>query len=437
MPFTYANLSGSIQERRMRHAAIYLLVLTLSSLGATTSSAQIAWESKLRDAHTKAKQQGKLLLLHFYTDNCVYCERLEAGAFRSDSVAKAINQNYIPVKVHGAQNSKLAQMFKVTKYPTDVIVTTDGKALSHSVSPQQPDRYIAMLNDTHLGYTHEKTMLASGQHSAAPAAAPSAAAGMTAPAVTTNPAAAVASSSPNAGFELPANNMLPAGNTVTAATTESLPVQIPGPGASAVAKTAPHQGASRDNQFVLPGAKTTAASQGTNASLAGARTNDMTLSPADAVAASENPTPSADTSSAGTTGPAKTTAAGKADLAIQGYCPVSVVNNSEWVAGKPELGVIHLGKLYLFANKPAMETFLADPIPYTPMLNEIDVVRFFEEKKIVPGKREWGVIDPVHNRMYFFTDKETMVHFEKNFERYIDSSIEVMDHAIQEANPGV
>ena len=36
-------------------------------------------------------------------------------------------------------------MFQVTRFPTDVIVTTGGKTLSHSVSPQDPERYVAML----------------------------------------------------------------------------------------------------------------------------------------------------------------------------------------------------------------------------------------------------------------------------------------------------
>ena len=99
--------------------------------------------------------------------------------------------------------------------------------------------------------------------------------------------------------------------------------------------------------------------------------------------------------------------------------------------------MIHLGKLYLFADADAVKTFLSSPMSYTPMLNEIDVVRFFEEKKVVPGRREWGVIDPVHNRMYFFADEAAMIHFENSFDTYVDAALEVMDEAVSEANPGV
>ncbi|NND96595.1 MAG: DUF3508 domain-containing protein, partial [Pirellulaceae bacterium] len=124
------------------------------------------------------------------------------------------------------------------------------------------------------------------------------------------------------------------------------------------------------------------------------------------------------------------------ELAMQGYCPVTVIKQDRWVEGNPKLGVIHLGKLYLFADTDAMQTFLADPVPYTPILNEIDVVRFFEERKIVKGKREWGLKDPTHNRMFFFADEAAMNHFWNEYERYTDASIEVMEQAVREANPG-
>ncbi len=84
-------------------------------------------------------------LLHFYTDNCSWCERLEEGSFRAPQVGEAVQKDFVPVKVHASRNPKLTEMFKVTKFPTDVIVSTNGDVLSHSVSPQLPDKFVAML----------------------------------------------------------------------------------------------------------------------------------------------------------------------------------------------------------------------------------------------------------------------------------------------------
>jgi protein disulfide-isomerase len=429
----------------MRHAAIYFVLFTLTSCWVLPSNAQIAWEGKLRDAHTKAKQEGKLMLLHFYTDNCVYCDRLEAGAFRSASVSQSINKNFVAVKVHGAKNPQLAAMFKVTKFPTDVIVTTDGKALSHSVSPQQPDRYIAMLTDAQVNHAKSKTALANQQPP--PAATLAEASPPTSGGVMPDGqpgSARQASAASSGGFDSPADTA-----DARSMVSGEMPVQVPVPAegneniipsktdltspattaTAAVAST----GKSQQNGFVTPEAGKVNATpvgarsaDGLKTSLASSRSNRVQQSAMDlptsfgepdGQAADENPD--------------------KPELAIQGFCAVSVVNKGQWVEGKPELGVIHLGKLYLFADQASMQTFLSDPIPFTPMLNEIDVVRFFDDKEIVAGKREWGVIDPVHNRMFFFADEAAMLHFEESFERYLEASVEVMNRAIEQSNPGV
>ena len=132
--------------RRVALATIASLAVTL--FANSPAGAEIPWQKNLRAAHTKAEAEGKLMLLHFYSDNCVYCERLEAGAFQAPQVGQAISQNFVAVKVHANSAPELAKMFKVTKFPTDVVVTTEGKKIVHQVSPQDPNKYVAMLAGT-------------------------------------------------------------------------------------------------------------------------------------------------------------------------------------------------------------------------------------------------------------------------------------------------
>ena len=132
-------------------AAVPVFTALVLTTGAGVAQAEIAWETKLRKAHDRASQEGKLLLLHFTRDNCVYCDKLEEGAFTTDTVSSAVAANFVPVKVNVSDsrgNKKLGEMFKVDRFPMDVVVTTDGKALVHSVSPQDPQLYVAMLNKT-------------------------------------------------------------------------------------------------------------------------------------------------------------------------------------------------------------------------------------------------------------------------------------------------
>ncbi len=366
----------------MKSAALSLIAsLAIVLVSTTSASAEIAWENNLRTAHAQAQAEGKLLLLHFYSDNCVWCDKLDAGAFQDPSVAEAITKTFIPVKIHANSNPKLAEMFKVERFPSDVVVTIEGRTLAHGVSPQESRKYIAMLSSAipagSPAPTPAATMVA--QASAAPANAA--------------PAEATPANKTQAG---PAAMSLPPEGS-------AMPVQ------TASSKT------STKNQLVS------------------SRTDGMSLSMPTQAAAPEQATvakaPAAKSDSV------KTSV--QPSLAMDGFCSISVVDEARWVEGSPDFGVIHLGKLYLFASEAKMKKFLADPIPYTPVLNEIDVVRFFEERTVVAGKREWAMQDQDTRRMFFFADEASMLHFEETHERYVRAAIEVMAKAVKESNPGL
>jgi len=357
----------------MRTVALATLAyLAVALCAGSPAEADIPWQQNLRAAHTQAEAEGKLLLLHFYTDNCVYCDRLEEGAFQEAQVGEAISRNFVPVKIHAKSAPDLVKLFKVTKFPTDVVVTTERKKLLHQVSPQNPTKYVAMLVGTLAASEPNTKMIA--------AVTPE----MVAP-----------------KMSVP--------KMVAQETIASVP---PAPIASpSIASTEP--------AWTLPRSVSDLTPPVSAPDLALPRSVEAT-------------TVSATTKSAA---PQVTAMGSEAELAMEGFCAVTVIAEDRWVEGKPEHGVIHLGKLYLFQNEELMNQFLADPIPYTPVLNEIDVVRFFEERKIVPGKREWGVTDPNYRRMFFFADEAAMDHFIDQHQRYTDAAIEVMQTAVKDANP--
>jgi len=377
--------------------------------------AEISWESDLRTAHQKAVTQNKLLLLHFYSDNCIWCDRLEAGAFQEATVDQAISRDYVALKVHAKKSPKLASLFKVTKFPTDVIVTTEGQTLAHRVSPQQSERYVAMLTGcvaskpvAQVAEKIEQEPLPQAPVTGAPAKPDP-----TLPATPNNELSSTPRARLSNGVEARlAGSRSPNTNLPHSPSNETFN-QLPAAG------TAPYEASPATPQLSLPNSQPVAPNNNQPAAPANGASFPAPQSPAPQSPAEQGPTTII-----------------KPELAMQGFCAVTVINENRWVEGKSEYGVIHLGKLYLFSSQQAMGSFLADPAPFTPVLNEIDVVRFFEERKIVKGKREFGVLDPVHNRMFFFADEAALKHFENEYERYTDAAIEVMETAVKEANPG-
>ncbi|MFK8112862.1 MAG: DUF255 domain-containing protein [Rubripirellula sp.] len=394
----------------MRTAAITIISALAVSMTAASAHAEINWQENLRTAHTQAQAEGKLLLLHFYSDNCTWCERLEKGSFQNPVVGNTVHESFVPVKIHANSSPKLTQTFKVTKFPTDIIITTEGRTLSHSVSPQDPNKYIAMLTNTVPSLPAKSESQAQVAKAEVKQDAPSYAvtkapqAQVAAP----TPQAQVAASQPDASagtasFTMPGSNKVDAKLTGANLNANGLTLQMPEQiDAAAESVAAVNDAAAAVADLESPG------------------TESFQVPALDATSNDSKPAPSDK----------------DPELAMQGFCPVTVINEDRWVEGNPKFGVVHLGKLYLFSNQEKMDSFLADPVPYTPVLNEIDVVRFFEERKIVPGKREWGLKDPVHNRMFFFYDEAAMNHFYNKYEIYTDAAIEVMSRAVKEANPG-
>lgn len=122
------------------------LMLTLVVGGVARGQEQIPWAADFRQACEQAAQQRKLVLLHFYADDCPPCVRVEQNVFSRPEVAASIARSYVPVKVHAMQNRELAERYQVTRWPTDVAVTPAGLEVHRSTSPQAPEQYIELVN---------------------------------------------------------------------------------------------------------------------------------------------------------------------------------------------------------------------------------------------------------------------------------------------------
>lgn len=295
-----------------------LLLLAFLLGTADHALAQIHWRMDLKSARDEATSQSKLMLLHFYSDNCAYCQQVEQTVFLNPQVAQSVNSRFIPVKINGAQFPKVVEKFAVKSYPTDVVVTVEGDVLVHQVCPREPQSFLAMLG---------------GQ-----------------------PNAMVAAQAPGGASQ------------------SSMPVN------SQVTNTSPP-----------------AFNMGTQVALASSK------APREPI--------------------------------MEGYCMVSLSDHNAWVPGNPQFAVIHLGELYWFADASTQAKFLASPNVYAPVMNGIDVVMFFDERKIVRGSREWGTVETNSNRMFFFSSAESLARYEANYDRYTARAIEVSARAAADANP--
>ncbi|MCE9604964.1 MAG: thioredoxin family protein [Planctomycetia bacterium] len=120
--------------------------------------------------------------------------------------------------------------------------------------------------------------------------------------------------------------------------------------------------------------------------------------------------------------------AGSPPLALEGYCPVTVIEKMVWTKGNPLYGAIHLNRTYLFPTAEQQAKFLANPDRYSPIISGNDPVVALEKNQIVSGKREHGLM--FEERMILFSSKESYDKFCKESKRYTTE----LQQALQTSN---
>ncbi|MGB9620176.1 MAG: hypothetical protein ACPL7K_07175, partial [Armatimonadota bacterium] len=110
-----------------------------------------------------------------------------------------------------------------------------------------------------------------------------------------------------------------------------------------------------------------------------------------------------------------------APLALEGYCPVSILEIKKWVKGHPAYQAVYDGQTYLFANAQAKQTFESDPAKYVPALGGDCVVAFVKTGKRVRGNIRHAAL---HNgRLFLFSTLEAKNMFLTEPDKYANADL--------------
>lgn len=115
---------------------------------------------------------------------------------------------------------------------------------------------------------------------------------------------------------------------------------------------------------------------------------------------------------------------------LDGYCAVSMIEQGEWVVGRREFGVIHLGEVYYFASRSAQEKFQRFPQRFSPVLNGIDIVLLVDQRKIVKGHQAFGWIDREYGHVFLFSSEESASRFSENSQYYAMHALAITNRVL-------
>ncbi len=110
-----------------------------------------------------------------------------------------------------------------------------------------------------------------------------------------------------------------------------------------------------------------------------------------------------------------------ADVAMEGYCPVCLVEMRKLVPGSAQFAADFNGKRYLFPGAEQRDMFLSNPGKYVPTLDANCVVCQVEMQQETPGNPQFGAT--YRNRLFLFPDAQMRQMFMENPVKYVNADV--------------
>lgn len=289
------------------------------------------------DLSQAMKLAGELqcpILVHFYSPSCGPCQRMEKQVFSSTEIQETAQKYYLSVKLDGWKAPETVEKFYVKGYPSDYILTHEGKVISRLVGFHPIETYRRFLTETASRMQFSPLSTQQTEQILAHCAQPSA----------FHPVAISRDTTPIPDKETPSPEK---------------------------------------EEMFLPGFAETEAP---------------------ALPSPRKPLPEAE----------------KNVFMLEGYCPVTLVEEKRWTKGDKQWGVWHEAGLYLFATQKAMEKFYLNPSNYAVMAHGTDIVPLVDSQQVVPGSRKYGA--RYDGRNFLFANEKNREKFRQDPEKYLSQA---------------
>ena len=344
----------------------------------------ILWLGDLEHATELSLQTGRPILVHFEQPNCRGSLHVNQTTFRHPDFIQVIYNDFVPVRINVLAKPELGKKFKITQTPTDIILDAEGELVYRGITEPNAASYATKLatfgavNNKHketldidVGFEVDTVDFNTSQPMT-PDVAPA-----NYPQAIQNQPRYRPQHQPQANRALPQYQNQPEANYVPPQHLQQVPLPRSGQG---LPPTYPQQPVLQPQQQIDQAP------------------TEARLQPPRVQFPQQN----------------------QPRLGLSGYCSVSLsdLNNggAQWVKGDPQFGIIHRGRLYLFAGQHQLDIFKKYPERLAPVISGYDPVIFTDQRKLVDGIRELGV--SYKGQVYLFNSKHSLQQFWTAPDRY-------------------
>lgn len=114
-------------------AAFFFVIVNIP----TAAADEVQW-TDYDTGIERAKEEGKPVMIDFYTDWCGYCKDMDKETFKDDPVAEK-SRDFVAIKVDGDDRSDLVNKYSIRGYPTTIFLDKDQNEVHRVVGYVGPD----------------------------------------------------------------------------------------------------------------------------------------------------------------------------------------------------------------------------------------------------------------------------------------------------------
>ena len=451
-PYVQTVFCSKISMPKTTAQLIVLLAIAFFALGlANAAEREISWTDDYEGAMQRAASANSIVLLHFYGDNCPPCKLLDKKTFHDPALVSTMNEHLVAVKINANRRDDLAHKYKVTRWPTDVYLFSNGDEIYRGVSNTDPAVYCKTIERValrHRDWSVERNAIVKAKEKRQDKvlaartpqrqSQPSSYAGNTGHAVKTQATSWKNAHNPTRSHAFTESSASSAPSTPIPANVRVIenpyiaqqPLIVPPAPDNPNPNNLPpiiRAELTPSSAFLAP--QTPQASQAPQTIVTpqtivpNVASRSVAAQPISALRVSTQPsTPDANlVPKNDLTSPLRVYAE---TVGMEGYCPVTLIeslgkpDSIGWVLGRQSCAVRHRGRIYYCATERARQLLLSDPDRYTPALSGFDIVRFCKNAKLEDGKCEFGCIQEGTNRIFLFDSKANYDEFTKDCKYY-------------------